>query len=92
MNPYLISIGALVAGLLGQALASGMAFEYGLRVQQGKLLWFAIALGALLLGLNHGYTIEMALKTGIYDFRAALLGGLAGLLQGLAVLALTRRS
>lgn len=90
MNTHLLSLAALVVGLLGQALASGLACECGLRVKTGKTAWFGVALGALLLGLHNGYSIELMLSTGLYDFRAALLAGLAGAVSGLAILLLSR--
>jgi hypothetical protein len=33
----------------------------------------------MLLGLHHGYALELALRTGLHDMRQAVLAGLAGI-------------
>jgi hypothetical protein len=95
MNAYTISLFALVLGLLGQSVVSGMAFErcfHRAPALGSRALWLAIAIGSLLLGLHHGHSIELALKTGLYDLRQASLAGGAGLLYAYAMLAFSRRA
>lgn len=95
MNPYTLSLLALVIGLFGQALAGGLAFERLLR-RKGpaaeQRLWLALACGALLLATDHAYTIELALRTGLYDLRHAVIGAVGGVLYGLATAGFSRRS
>ena len=95
MSSYQVAQIALVAGIFGHALASGMAIESAL--QRGmssaqRAFWLAIGLGGLLLGLQNGFALELALKTGLFDLRQALLAGLAGVLYGIAIMGLSRRS
>lgn len=95
MNPYTLSLLALVTGLFGQALAGGLSIERLLRGRAqatGRHIWFALACGALLLATHHAYAIELALRTGLYDLRQALVGGLGSLFCGLAVAGLSRRT
>lgn len=95
MNAYQLSLLALIVGLLGQAVASGIAIEcffHRKLAASTRRLWFALAVGALFLGLHHGYSIELALKTGLYDFRQALLAGAAGLLYAIAAVGFSRRA
>ncbi|MBK7900025.1 MAG: hypothetical protein KA603_14885 [Azonexus sp.] len=89
MNPYDATLFALVAALAGQALAAGIAFERGLGRPRHRA-WLALAVGSLLLALHHGYTLELALRAGLYDLRQAILAALAGALYGGAVLLLRR--
>lgn len=94
MNSYQISLLALAAAIFGQAIAGGLAFECCLRPglsRARRLYWFALGSGALLLGLHHGYALELAAKTGIHDLRQAALAGFAAWLYGIAVFGLSRR-
>lgn len=94
MSTYTMSILALLLALIGQAIASGLSIEYFLRNEiprATRRAWFAIGLGSLLLALHHGYTVELALRTGLYDFRQAILASLVGILFGLGVFGLMRR-
>jgi len=95
MNPYALTLFFLAAALLAQAIASGLACEMMLRrdLSAGERRpWAGLAIGALLLGLHHGYTLELALRTGLYDLRQAVLAGLAALLTTLAVRGFRRRA
>ena len=95
MNAYTLTLGCLVAGLLAQAYAAGLATELFLRQAQNRssrLLWLAIAVASLLLALQHGYALELALRTGLHDLRAAALGALAALLYAPAIHMLRRRA
>ena len=93
MSSYQVAQIALVAGIFGHALASGTAIESALR--QGissarRAFWLAIGLGGLLLALQNGFALELALKTGLFDLRQSLLAGTAGVLYGVAVTGLSR--
>lgn len=94
MNPLTLALLALLCGLVGQALACGMSLDLSLRRGQSggeRRIWLALAGGTLLLALQHGYALELALRTGLYDLRQAILGGLSGLLFGLGMHALRGR-
>lgn len=95
MNAYQFSLIALGLGLLGQSVACGVALECFFHKAQpaaSRRRWLLLAVAALLLGLHHGYALELALKTGLYDLRQALLVGCAGLLAALALTGISRRS
>jgi len=88
MNAYTLALACGVTGLIAQAYAAGLATELFLRRESSRetrLLWISLAIGALLLALQHGYALELALRTGLYDFRQATLTMLAGLLAAFAV-------
>lgn len=94
MTPYLSTLLALLGALLGQALAAGLAFELALRRQQTgseRAIWFALFLSSMLLALHHGYTLELALRTGLFDLRQAVLSVLASSLFALGLYGLRRR-
>ncbi|KAB2927541.1 MAG: hypothetical protein F9K30_03660 [Dechloromonas sp.] len=94
MNSYEMTLWALAAALVCQAFAAGLALEsYLWRGQPAarRRTWLVLACGALLLALHHGYTLELALRTGLYDMRQAILGGLAGACFALGTYALRRQ-
>lgn len=94
LNPYSLSLIALVVGLFAYALASGLALERALRPvgrSSDRWLWATMGCGALLLGLYQGHSVELALKTGLYDLAQALRTSSAGGLMAIAVYGLTRR-
>lgn len=83
MNPYLLAVLALLLAAIAQTSIAWMATERFLPKGQGRrqsLSWLAIALAAGLLALQHGYTLELALHTGLYDLRQALLAAFVSLL------------
>lgn len=93
MNPYTLSLWSLVTALLGQSLASGLAVELFLRREQAasaRRAWLTMAIGSMLLALHHGYALELALRTGLYDLRQAVLSGLVALCFALGVWGLRR--
>lgn len=95
MNAYTLTVVALLIALLAESLASGLAIEFYLRKATPRAAgraWLAIAISSLLLALNHGYTLELALRTGLYDLRQAVLAGLAGLFFALGVYGLRRQA
>lgn len=95
MSDYLLALFALGCGLIGQAMASGQAIDCLLRRREtmpGQRIWACLAIAALLLALQNAYALELALKTGLYDLRQSLLGGVAGMLSASLVYALSRRT
>lgn len=94
MNPYSLSLWSLFAALVGQSLASGLAVELFLRREQtagARRAWLALAVGSMLLALHHGYVLELALRTGLYDMRQAVLAGLVAICFALGVWGLRRQ-
>lgn len=94
MNDFLFSLLALLSGLGAQAACAGMAFELAIRRGLSpweRLSWGAFFLGGLLLTLHHGYNLELALRTGLYDRRQATLAALSGLLFALGLFGLRRQ-
>lgn len=88
MSAYVLSLWALALALIGQALATGCATEAFMRKGLASGLrrtWMVMAVAALLLALYHGYTLELALRTGLYDLRQALLSALASALFALGL-------
>ncbi len=94
MNPYTLALVFLLFALLGQSLAAGLSIEIYLRKNLPQTIsrtWLALAVGSLLLALHHGYTLELALRTGLYDLRQAALAGSIGLLFALGIAGLRRQ-
>lgn len=93
MNSYQLSLYFLFVAALSQALTGGLALKASLqRDLPGERwrLWVALSIGTLLLALHHSYTLNLALQTGLYDFRQATLVMLAGLATSYAVWQLRR--
>jgi hypothetical protein len=93
MNPYDLTLWSLIVALITQSLATGLGIELYLRKDLNSGLrrsWLAIAIGSLLLALHHGYTLELALRTGLYDMRQAVLAGLIAIFFALGVFGLWR--
>lgn len=94
MDPYVATLAALFAALVGQSLAAGWCAELASRRGQPfgeRAVWMAFAVAALLAALHHGYTLELAFRTGLFDLRQALLGALSGVLFAAAAWGLRRR-
>ncbi|MGB7501504.1 MAG: hypothetical protein WBM25_03825 [Azonexus sp.] len=95
MSSYTLAVFALLGALLAQLFVSGLATELFLRKEQRSLVrrsWLALAIGSLILALQYGYALELALSTGLHDLRQAVLSGVASLLLALAVYGLRRLS
>jgi hypothetical protein len=93
MNTYQLSLYFLFVAALSQALIGGFALKSSLQrdlPSERWRLWFALSIGTLLLALHHSYTLNLALQTGLYDFRQATLVMLAGLATSFAVWQLRR--
>ncbi len=94
MNPLTLTIGALLVALIAQTLVTALAIEayFANKSDAGlRRIWLIIAIGSTPLALHHGYTLELALRTGLYDLRQALLVGFAGLFIALGIYGLNRR-
>ncbi|UCV22894.1 hypothetical protein [Ferribacterium limneticum] len=88
MNTYQLSLYFLFVAALSQALIGGLALKSALQrdlPSERWRLWVALSIGTLLLALHHSYTLNLALQTGLYDFRQATLVMLAGLATSFAV-------
>lgn len=88
MNEYSQSLLALLAAFCAQSLVAGLATEVFLRrelANSARHGWLALAVGALLFTLHHGYSLELALRTGLYDLRQAMISGIAAVLLAYAV-------
>jgi cell shape-determining protein MreD len=95
MNPYHLALWSLAVALIFQSVASGLSIELFLRKEQAggvRRAWLAIAIASLLLALHHGYTVELALRTGLYDMRQAVLAGLTAILFALGTYGLRRNA
>ncbi len=95
MNPYLLAVLALLLAAIAQTSAAWIAAESFWRKGQGsssRRSWLALTLAAGLLALHSGYTLELALRTGLYDLRQAILAALIGLLFALGIYGLRRQA
>ena len=93
MSSYTMTLLALLAALVAQSWATGLATERFLRKEQSSLArrsWLALAIASLIFALHHGYALELAVRTGLHDLRQAVLAGCASLLLALAVYGLRR--
>lgn len=82
MNPYLLAVLALLFAAIAETSIAWMATECFLQKARGRrqgFAWLAIALGAGFLALQQGYILELALRTGLYDLRQAVLAAVAAL-------------
>ena len=93
MSSYTMTLLALITALIAQSWATGLATERFLRREQSVLArrsWMALAIASLIFALQHGYALELAVRTGLHDLRQAVLAGCASLLLALAVYGLRR--
>ncbi|MDE2440245.1 MAG: hypothetical protein KGP14_04410 [Betaproteobacteria bacterium] len=88
MNSYSLTLAILLAASILQIWGSALAIEAILHHKQdGRLhrIWLAVAGTAMLLALHDGYALELALRTGLYDLRQAVLVGLVALLMSFVI-------
>ena len=88
MNVYTLSLAFLCLALAAQLLASATALEQWLHRAQTsarRRLWLSLTLAALIASLHHAYSLELALRTSLYDFRQATLAMLGSLLTAYAI-------
>ena len=93
MSEYSLSLLFLFAAVVSQALASGLAFESGIRGGQAggrRGMWLMFCLGALALALHSGRAFQFAVQTSIYDFSQSSLAMMAGILLILGIRQLRR--
>lgn len=87
MSAYSAAVVGLTLAFLAQCLAAGLAVRAAFgRPYQRACLGLAIAAG--LLAVQDVYALELALRTGLFDLRQALLAGGAALFLMSAMLAL----
>jgi hypothetical protein len=94
MNTYLLSIYFLFVAALCQSLIGGLALKSSLQrdlPSDRRRMWAGFSVGALLLALHHSHTLNLAAKTGLYDFSQATLAMLGGLASGYALWQLSRQ-
>lgn len=72
MSPYALAVISLILALLAQCAATGLVTLAALRSPYRRAR-MALAIGLALLALQHAYTLELALHTGLFDLRQALL-------------------
>lgn len=88
MDAYTLSKLALAIAVLAQVLVAAFAIEGYLGEKTDftrRRSWLAIAIASTLLGLHHGYALELALRTGLYDTRQAVLAVAAALFLALGI-------
>lgn len=93
MNSYFLSLYFLFTAALCQALIGGFALKSSLQRDlpaERRRMWVAFSIGALLLALHHGHTLNLAAKSGLYDFSQATLAMFGGLATTFAVWQLRR--
>lgn len=94
MNTYQIAVAALLFAATAQTSAAWLFTELFLIKGQGawqRRSWLAIAMAAAMLALQHGYTLELALRTSLFDLRQALLSALVSLFFALGAFGLRRQ-
>lgn len=94
MNSYTLTLAILLAASILQIGSSALAIEEFLRRKGDgcrRRTWLAVATTAMLFALHDGYALELALRTGIYDQRQAILVGLAALAMAYAIRGFRRR-
>lgn len=93
MNPYLVALLALFVAFLAQLAATRLLVERYFRQpkESGRDKWLLLAGGMLLPAIAHFFSLHLALVTGMYDFRQALLAVLSGLLCGFGCYRLCRQ-
>lgn len=79
MSPYLVAVLSLALALGAQCIAAGIVTLSALRPPyRGAAM--VLASGLLLLALRQAYDLELALHTGIFDLRQALLAAAVSVL------------
>lgn len=72
MNPYPLAVLSLTLALLAQCFATGLATAAALRPPYRRA-YMALAIGLALLALQHAFSLELAVRTGLFDLRQSLL-------------------
>jgi hypothetical protein len=93
MSAYSMTVLALSLAVLAQFWATGVATGNFLRKEQSALArrsWLALAIATLIFALQYVYLLELALSTGLYDVRQAILAAVASLVIAAAVFGFRR--
>jgi len=93
MNPYALCLLALFVALLAQSVATAIALEQVVRrpYDAWRRAWLIAAIACGLSAFQLGYSLEMTLRTGIFDLRQASLSALVSLLLAWAMRGLRLR-
>lgn len=95
MNPYSLTVISLLGAMIAHVVITSMAIGAYFSERQKPGLsraWLAVAIGSTLFAVHHAYTLELALKTGLYDMRQAVFIGLAAIFIGLGVYGFRRQT
>lgn len=89
MNAYSAAIAGLALAVMGQCLAAGLATRAAFG-RPFRRAWLGLAIAFALLALQDVHTLELALRTGIFDLRQALLAAGVSLFQAGAMITLQK--
>ena len=93
MSDYSLACLALFFAAVAQTSALWLTTEawFAARGQRARRVgWFALAAANALLALHHGHDLELALRTGLFDYRQAVLASLIAACSTVAALAFRR--
>lgn len=79
MSPYPLAVLSLALALFTQCIAAGLATMAALQSPYRRAR-MALAIGLALLALQHGFSLELAVRTGLFDLRQSLLAAGVSLL------------
>ena len=95
MNSYALTLISLLVALIAHVMITWMGIAaYLARNQKPGLSrsWLAVAIASTSFALHHAYTLELAMSTGLYDMRQAVLVGLAAIFLGSGVYGFKRQT
>jgi hypothetical protein len=95
MEPYGLTLAALLTAIIAQSLAAGLCAElawHRAQIPAERRIWLAFAIAMLLAALHHGYSLELAVRAGLFDLRQAVIAAISALLFAAAAWGLRRRS
>lgn len=93
MGAYPLAVLALSFAATAQTVAAWLCYGAHFRLAataRQRYGGLALCLAAAFLALQHGYTLELALRTGLFDLRQALLSALVACLFVLGIFFLRR--
>lgn len=95
MNSYALTLTSLLVALVAHVMITWMGIaaylDKNLKPGQSRS-WLAVAIASTIFALHHAYTLELAMSTGLYDMRQAVLVGLAAILLALGVYGFKRQA
>jgi len=89
MSPYALTVLCLCFAIVAQTLATLAALRATLRPPYRRA-WLALTIASSLLALHHGFTLELASSTGLYDLPGAALATIISILLALGLIGLGR--